>query len=64
VLGNVLVDGVVGKAGELVNDFIHVNFGFGDAAGFGNAQNTIGNGTQFPFRPKRNFGGGGAAPGD
>jgi len=40
-LGDVLVDGVVGEAGERVGGFVYVNFGFLGACGFGEAKNCV-----------------------
>ncbi len=39
VLGDVLVDGVVGEAGESVGDFVNVDFGFFGSGGFCETKN-------------------------
>ena len=46
-LGDVLVDGVVGEAGERVGGFVDVDFGFVGAGGFGEAENGIDDAAQF-----------------
>src|SRR5271165_2432962 len=41
-----------------------MDFNFGDAAGFGESQNPLRDGAQFPFRPELHFGGNGAPVGN
>ena len=48
-LGYVLVNGIVGEAGEGVRGFVDVNFGFLGAGGFGETKNGVDDATQFVF---------------
>ena len=52
VLGNVLVNRIVGEARERVVDFIDVNLGFARSGGFGETQNGINNLAKIAFGQK------------
>ena len=52
MLGDVLVDGVVGEARQSVGNFVDVDFGFFGAGGLGEAENGIDDAAQFALGEK------------
>jgi hypothetical protein len=48
-LGNVLVNGIVGKASKCVGGFVDMDFGFIGAGGFGEAEDGVDDAAQFAF---------------